>query len=304
MLCCPLCKADLGRCPDAYLCQACGTRYPKNGISDFRVIGPDYARSVAQAQWAEGQKEFEQFAADVARCDSTEFYLAEIDSVTEIYTQDFPSFYGTLLDVGGGRGTLRHFLNPEMRYLVIDPHINAFDGLELHPNLLKAYPFLTQPCNFLAGFAEQLPILSKQFDFVHMRSVLDHCYDAQLAIKEAFRVLKEGGKLMIGSSTTAKCTLSDSSPSRLTAGWARLVKKIQKDGVSGLLRASLGRLVPLKNHHMIQWRKEDLVDMVERNGFFVEKLVWQKPPYDYCIWMLCGKIIKLGAVRKETEFYG
>jgi len=54
---------------------------------------------------------------------------------------------------------------------------------------------------------------------------------------------------------------------------------------------------------MIHWRKEDLVEMVERSGFFVGKLVWQKPPHDYCIYMLCGKVIKSGAVRKETGFY-
>jgi SAM-dependent methyltransferase len=302
---CPVCKGGMEHRPDDYLCRECGTRYPKkDGIPDFRVIAPEYARSVAQARWADGQKGFEQFAAEIVRHDSREFYLEEIDSVTEIYLRDFPPFYGTLLDVGGSKGTLRHFLNPNVKYLVVDPQIDAFEGLELQPGLLQTYPFLAEPCNFLAGFAEQLPLSSRQFDFVHMRSVLDHCYNPQLAIKEAFRVLKEDGKLMIGSSIIAKCTLSDSSPSRLTAGWARLVKKIQKDGVSGLLRASLGRLVPLKNHHMIQWRKEDLVDMVERNGFFVEKLVWQKPPYDYCIYMLCGKIIKSGAFRKGTEFYG
>lgn len=301
MLCCPLCKAKIESYLTGYKCYDCGTQFPKrDGIPDFRVMGSDYSRSVAQSRWTEGQRGYEQFAVNIARQDSYKFYLAEIDSVVDIYTRDFPSFYGTLLDVGGGIGTLRHFLSPEVSYLVIDPHINAFDGLEFHPNLLKAYPFLTQPCNFLAGFAERLPLLSKQFDFIHMRSMLDHCYDPQLVIKEAFRVLKERGKLMIGSSTTNKCTSSNSSPSRLIAGWACVVKKIQKDGVSGLLRASLGRLAPLKNHHTIHWRKEDLVDLVERNGFFVEKLVWQKPPYDYCIYMLCGKIIKIGCSSKRN----
>lgn len=170
----------------------------KGGILDFRVIGPAYARSVAQVQWAEGQKGFEQFAAEIVRRDSREFYLEEIDSVTEIYLRDFPPFYGTVLDVGGSRGTLRHFLSPNVRYLVVDPQIDAFKKLEAQPGLLRAYPVLLEPCNFLAGFAEHLPLLSRQFDFVHMRSMLDHCYNPQLAIKEAFRVLKEDGKLMIG----------------------------------------------------------------------------------------------------------
>lgn len=302
MLCCPLCKARLEHCPDAYLCHDCGTRYAKKGhIHDFRVIGPAYTRSIAQRQWVEGQKGFEQFADDVARRCSREFYLAEIDSVTEIYTRDFPPFNGALLDVGGGRGTLRHFLSPDVKYLVVDPHIDAFQDLESQPGLLQAYPFLTEPCNFLAGFAEHLPLISRQFNFVHMRSVLDHVFDSQLAIKEAYRVLKHDGKLMIGLSTHDSRPIRSAPVPKIVRIFHRAATIVRSRRLPELVGILRRRLKSSSDHHMWKWRKEDLVDLIQRNGFFIEKLVWQKPPYDYCVYMLCGKIPKSSRLGSERE---
>lgn len=302
MLCCPLCKASLERCPHVYICHDCCTRYPKkSSIPDFRVIGPEYARSLAQAQWAEGQKGFEQYAADVAQRDSKEFYLAEIDSVSEIYTQGFPPFYGTVLDVGGSRGTLRHFLSRNVKYLVVDPQIDAFEGLELQPGLLQVYPFMLEPCNFLAAFAEQLPLLSRQFDFVHMRSVLDHVFDPQLAIKEAYRVLKDDGKLMVGLSTHGSRPTRNAPAPKMVRSFQRASTIIQSGGLPELAAILRRKLTSLPDHHMWKWRKDDLVDLIQRNGFFIEKLAWQKPPYDYCVYALCSKVSKSDTPRDEHE---
>ena len=290
MLCCPLCKTGLQRCSDDYLCLDCDTRYPKrNGVPDFRIIGPAYARSLAQTKWIEGQKGFEQFSAEIVRRDSAEFYSAEINSVIEIYTRDFPPFYGTLLDVGGSRGTLRHFLASGVKYLVIDPQIDAFEGLGSHPNLLRTYPFMAEPCSFLAGFAEQLPLFSRTFDFVHMRSVLDHVFDPQLAIKEAYRVLKDNGKLMIGVSTH----ISQPSGNALGPGIVRALGRarvaLRNGGVPELVTRIQRKLTSQPDHHMWRWSKDDLVNLVEHNGFDIDKLVWQKPPFQNCIYMLCRK---------------
>ena len=293
MLCCPLCKDSLELSADTYMCYSCGTRYKKDGgISDFRLFAPEYARSSVQEEWVKGQKGFEQYADNVALQDSVEFYKAEIDSVTEIYTKEFPQFYGTLLDVGGNRGTLRQFLSSDVKYLVIDPQLNAFDGIESQPGLMQVYQFLSQPCNFIAGFAEHLPLVSRQFDFVHMRSVIDHFFDPQLAIKEAFRVLKDEGKLMIGSSAYLPETKEYSIGSKLIKKWKTAKLVYQNEGFNGLMARIKYRMTSQPDHHMWKWKKEDLIDLVEKSGFVVDKLVQQKPPFEYCFYMLCSKILK------------
>ena len=63
---------------------------------------------------------------------------------------------------------------------------------------MKAYPCLIEPCNFLLAQAERLPFKNNSFDWVHMRSVLDHLEDPYVALKEAYRVLEPGGSLLIG----------------------------------------------------------------------------------------------------------
>ena len=45
--------------------------------------------------------------------------------------------------------------------------------------------------NFIVAFAEFLPIKNSVFDFVHMRSMLDHVQVPDLVILEAHRVLKK-----------------------------------------------------------------------------------------------------------------
>jgi len=287
MICCPLCKANLKLSPNTFICYNCGTEFrKKGGIPDFRLIAPEYARSSAQAQWLEGQKGFEEYATNVSLNDRIDFFLAEIDSVQEIYTQHFMPFYGSLLDVGGSRGTLRHFLNPSVKYLVIDPQIDAFEGIELQSGLMHAYPFLSQPCNFLAGFAEHLPLTSCQFDFVHMRSVIDHFFDPVLSIKEAFRVLKDDGRLMIGVSTYSPEAKEPIFRFKLMHKLQRANFVIRNEGVSGLIARLRNRFSFESDHHMWKWEKDDLLDLIGKCGFVVDKMVQQKPPFEYCIYML------------------
>ena len=46
--------------------------------------------------------------------------------------------------------------------------------------------------------AEFLPFKEKSFNWVHMRSMLDHVQVPDLALKEAKRVLKDDGSILIG----------------------------------------------------------------------------------------------------------
>jgi SAM-dependent methyltransferase len=64
-------------------------------------------------------------------------------------------------------------------------------------NLKDAYPFIDEPFDFLCSLGEYLPLASESFSTVHMRSVLDHLSNTELALREAYRVLRPGGRLAI-----------------------------------------------------------------------------------------------------------
>jgi len=57
---------------------------------------------------------------------------------------------------------------------------------------------LTKDCNFISGTAEFLPVATQSFEWVHMRSMLDHVQIPDLALMEARRALKENGRLLVG----------------------------------------------------------------------------------------------------------
>lgn len=57
------------------------------------------------------------------------------------------------------------------------------------------YNCLNAPLNFIGATAEFQPFVSGAFDWVHMRSMLDHVQVVDLALIEANRVLKADGKI-------------------------------------------------------------------------------------------------------------
>jgi len=91
-----------------------------------------------------------------------------------------------ILDVGCGLGTyvkkLRAF-SPEVYGVDIDPDKVAQAQAELEHIYLAP--------------AERLPFPDEHFDIVLLHEVIEHVSDDQQAVREAFRVIKEGGRLVI-----------------------------------------------------------------------------------------------------------
>ena len=154
-------------------------------------------------KWQEGQRDFEDQMKQESQDDNLQVYLDEIESVREIYTEVF-HMKGTILDVGGHQGRLRHYLgNDVTEYFSIDPIPFNFHEIEAQPNLCKAYPCLVKPlpypCKFVTGTAENLSMFHHDmFDWVHLRSVVDHLEDPHEAFREAIRVCKPGGHMLVG----------------------------------------------------------------------------------------------------------
>ncbi len=295
LLCCPFCKGPLKSEKDKFICNNCATLYPlisirggdsEEQIYDFRIHRPSYSIPKSIKQWDEKQKEYEKLHQFRSVIDHLQVYLDEIESVKEVYTLEF-HIKGTVLDVGGLQGRLRTFLSDEEvpLYVSVDPFMNAFKNLQYQPNFLKAYPCLLQPCNFLACHAENLPFISNSFDWVHMRSVVDHFVDPYNAFKEAYRVLKPYGKLMIGLAIIEKRN-KEVNDSLL----ARIRLKIKKEGIFAAFKAISNRITGCfkrkKNGgHTFHFKYKELIDLLSITGFEIEKEHWQKPPFSYCIYL-------------------
>jgi ubiquinone/menaquinone biosynthesis C-methylase UbiE len=180
---------------------------------------------------------------------------------------------GNILDIGGGVGTLREFLKPNDKYLCIDPHYNSLKNVP--KKKVEAYKCLKNKFNFIIGFAEFLPIRHSIFDFVHMRSMLDHVQVPDLAILEAHRVLKNNGKLIVG----------------LTVEGGKIGKLAFKERIKKNVRETLYflGLKSLKDYHTWHPSYKNLCMVIEDNGFKIEKIFWQPGMNDKVVYIQANK---------------
>jgi len=103
-----------------------------------------------------------------------------------------------VLDVGGGTGHTHcsFFRYPEtIDYHLLDPNLRL-----MHDQFIRVYPMLSYvPMVHVLGYAEDLPFKEDYFDIVMSVSSIDHFKDYPQFIKDAKRVLKPGGQLLISS---------------------------------------------------------------------------------------------------------
>jgi SAM-dependent methyltransferase len=243
LLCCPLCKVGVVQEKEYFTCASCATYYPLREVNvgdhveqvyDFRIQRPFSCIPEPSKLWNEGQKDFELLVKKESIQDRLESYLAEIEGVNEIYTEEF-HISGSVLDVGGSQGRLRYYIPSQevQLYVSINPSLMVFENIQHQPNLLNAYPCLSQPCNYLVAKAEELPFISNSFDWVHMRSVVDHFEDPFKALKEAYRVLRPNGKILI------VLTIMENISHTPTA---RIKLKLEREGMIGLLDSLIERV--------------------------------------------------------------
>ncbi len=250
----PLTEGAAGDC----LMSAYGRQYPiVDGIFDLRVLNNETTRD--QRLWKEGQRAYEN-AARAAQSLDPPVDPVELDAMRRIYN-DIP-VEGDCLDVGGHQGRLRAFLAPDQRYISCDPFREVFHGVEHCPHLLKTYPFLLEPVNFVCCDAEFLPFRSCCFQTVHMRSVVDHFLNPELAFHEAYRVLRSGGSLIVGLFVEGGRTGQ--------IGAMRRAKELAKAALP------LVGVKRFEDHHIWHPTYDQLTRLVSDCGFEISSVRWQE----------------------------
>ncbi len=278
----PLSKEPLSLDEQGNLTSPYGRKYPViNGTYDLRLLNNQITSD--QVLWNECQTEYERSSNDVIRTDKQQDYLAEIEGVRDVY-RDLP-IVGRCLDVGGHQGRLRYFLSPKQQYITCDPYLDVFKNINAQPNLLKAYPFLLEPVNFICCDAEFLPFMSSSFDVVHMRSVIDHFLNPELALNEAYRVLRNNASLIVGlyvhGGRSGKPTL----------------ERTVKDGIKHILQ--MAGVNAFRDYHVWHPTAQELTGLIDASGFSIDKVHWQKG-YNDTVCYIRG-IKRMGLTRTPAS---
>lgn len=241
----------------------------EKGIIDARVY---MKNTFGYSEWKVGQEVFEVWEArGIGYQGEVEKYKKEIAYDKPIY--DHFKLKGDILDVGGLTGTVREFLDSDTRYISVDPFIDAI--FKIPKSKLDAYKCLNNNFNFVGSTAEFIPFLTESFDWVHMRSMLDHVQVPDLALKEAYRVLKPKGSLLIG--LYVEGGKSGKKP------FLRLAKDIVKE-----ILEFIG-INKYKDFHTWHPTHNNLLKLIIDNGFTVIESYWQPYWREQVVYVLANK---------------
>ncbi|MBL4783998.1 MAG: class I SAM-dependent methyltransferase [Cohaesibacteraceae bacterium] len=240
------------------------------GVVDARV---QLKHTFGYTDWKIGQDIFETWETDgVGYKGRVDEYKKEIENDRPIY--DHFKITGDVLDVGGLAGTVREFLPQNTRYISMDPFIDAIT--KIPKSKIEAYKCLSEVFNFIGAVAEFIPFQAETFDWVHMRSMLDHVQVPDLAIKEACRVLKPNGSILIGLHVEGG--KSGRKPPLI----------LMKDFIKWVFE--LVGFDKYKDRHTWHPTYNKLLKLISDNGFTIADSYWQPHWKDQVVYVLAHKV--------------
>ena len=215
---CPRCAGSLESGPGSLRCLRCKAIHEvRDGIPDLLPWtggppGPEWAR------WRERLdrlQEWRRATWDGSPASDDRQKVAD-DLATEFFKFARVPETGALLEIGCGSAELRRFV-PRRRYWGLDPLIGTPGAPE---------PGRRNPGDvFVRGVGERLPLADGGFDTVLVCETLDHSLDPSQVIREARRVLKDGGVLAVMQSV--RLTMPSPSLSvRLRSAAGRMKSKL------------------------------------------------------------------------------
>ncbi|GAA3409355.1 class I SAM-dependent methyltransferase [Paenibacillus hodogayensis] len=159
-----------------------------------------------------------------------------------------------VLDIATGGGHVANALAPLVCRVVAS---------DLTPEMLEAAAAFIrgnghENVDFIPGDAERLPFADAAFDLVTCRIAAHHFPDVSAFVRESFRVVKPGGKLLLIDNTAPEADDFD-----------RFYNEIEK------LRDP---------SHVRAWKKSEWLGMLEAAGYRLESLVCFPKPFQFRDW--------------------
>ena len=124
--------------------------------------------------------------------DAAKRYLASTE--WEALREYLPSGRGCALDLGAGRGIVSYALAHDGWVVTaVEPDASTIVGAGAIRQMASESSL---PIEVVQQSGETLPFSAARFDLVHCRAVLHHARDLTMFCREAYRVLKPGGRLI------------------------------------------------------------------------------------------------------------
>ncbi|MDQ4077911.1 MAG: class I SAM-dependent methyltransferase [Chloroflexota bacterium] len=111
------------------------------------------------------------------------------------FTSFLATLEGTVLDIGGGIGIVRHYLPDGIRYITVEPSLSWL-SMEWTP-LAEYFPCLCSEPSFVRGVGEYLPFASNSVNAILAFWSLNHVAEPQSVFREVWRVLQPGGIFLV-----------------------------------------------------------------------------------------------------------
>jgi len=175
-----------------------------------------------------------------------------------------------IADIGCARGDVTLYLSERARFVV---------GVDLSKNLIREFytninkKGLNNKCFALLGLGEAIPLASQSFDVVICRELLEHVQEPFKIIKEIYRILKPGGKLLI----TVPTFNTEYIFSRMHPNWLTYCG------------------------HCNVFRKNDIINLLKDNGFSLLSVYKKNFFYTYFWFFHCFLKTKFDCTGRPLE---
>lgn len=192
ILVCPLCKGDIDVAVGMVACRTGHLRITQTRPDCVDLLPREVALT-EPGRWSERQVTMTEWYRDL---------LAAPGDAAACFEKDYRAYSGVLgtlsgrvLDIGGGNGIVRHYLDDRVQYIVLEPDLAWLDAE--WADLADRFPCLAFPPCFVRGIGEYMPFSGASFDAALAFWSLNHAVDPPAVIAEAARILRPGGLLLL-----------------------------------------------------------------------------------------------------------